>query len=81
MASLDLPAEARQVLDDQRTRLAAAEVRPGLSPDVTAALEQAIALSFVKGFRLVMFIAAGLALGSAFAAGLTIKREKEWDAP
>ena len=77
MASLDLPAEARQVLDDQRTRLAAAEVRPGLSPDVTAALEQAIALSFVKGFRLVMFIAASLALGSAFAAGLTIKREKE----
>ena len=70
--STPVPAEARQMLDDQRIRLAAVEVPRGLSPDLTAALELAIAMSFLKAFRLVMFIAAGLALGSAVAAGLMI---------
>ena len=72
LVSAAVPTEAQQLLDDQRIRLAAAEVPRGLTPDLTASLEQAITMSFLRAFRLVMFIAAGLALGSAFTAGLMI---------
>ena len=77
LVSAAVPTEAQQLLDDQRIRLAAAEVPRGLTPDLTASLEQAITMSFLRAFRLVMFIAAGLALGSAFTAGLMITGKSE----
>ena len=45
----------------------------GLGRELSTALEQAIGESFVASFRLVMLIAAGLALASALTAFLTIE--------
>jgi predicted MFS family arabinose efflux permease len=73
---LELSPEAQQFLDEQRTRLAAAEVPPGVSKEVSAALQEAIASSFVDGFRVVMFIAAGLAIASAIIASFMIRTRK-----
>jgi hypothetical protein len=42
-------------------------------------LKQAIDASFVKGFRLVMLIAAGLALASALTAALLIEGKQPED--
>ncbi|HWT03006.1 MAG TPA: MFS transporter [Pyrinomonadaceae bacterium] len=71
--ALPLAPEARQKLDEQRTKLAAAEVPAGADAQTKAALERALGESFVAGFRFVMFIAAGLALLSALSAWLLIE--------
>lgn len=76
IAPLELSPEAQQFLDEQRTRLAAAEVPPGVSKEVSAALQEAIASSFVDGFRVVMLIAAGLAIASAIIASFMIRTRK-----
>ena len=73
MARLDLPGEVSQALDAQRVHLAAAAVPESLSADARAAIEQAIAESFVAGFRLVMIVAAARAVLSALAAAAFIQ--------
>ncbi|MDH3214664.1 MAG: DHA2 family efflux MFS transporter permease subunit [Candidatus Krumholzibacteria bacterium] len=72
---LDLSAEARTELSTQRVKLAAAEVPAGLDDEMTGAVARAIASSFVVSFRVLMMIAAGLALASAVAAGLILGRK------
>jgi hypothetical protein len=47
-----------------------------VSKEVSAALQEAIASSFVDGFRVVMFIAAGLAIASAIIASFMIRTRK-----
>ncbi|MFQ5974614.1 MAG: MFS transporter, partial [Alphaproteobacteria bacterium] len=74
LATLELPAGARQMLDQERIKLAGAEIPGGLGAQLQAALEQAVADAFVSGFRLAMLIAAGLALASALVALLTVGR-------
>jgi EmrB/QacA subfamily drug resistance transporter len=73
-AALDLAPEVRQELAAERTDLAGAQVPPGVSDETAAALEQAIKWAFVDGFRLIMLVAAGLALGSALSAAWLIER-------
>ncbi|HEY0376661.1 MAG TPA: MFS transporter [Pyrinomonadaceae bacterium] len=73
LAALPLAPEARRQLDEQRTKLAAAEVPAGAAAATKAALERALDESFVSGFRVVMFIGAGLALLSALSAWLMIE--------
>jgi EmrB/QacA subfamily drug resistance transporter len=75
VARLEIPPAAQQMLEAQRIRLAGAEIAAGVGDDVAIALQQAIAESFVSGFRLVMLVAAGLALASALSASLTIERD------
>jgi hypothetical protein len=53
------------MLIPQHSRLVGIAIPSGLSHAAQAALQQAIAESFVTGFRVVMLIAAGLALASA----------------
>jgi EmrB/QacA subfamily drug resistance transporter len=65
---LALPPEAAQALHAQRARLAAADVPAGLDPLTAAALRQAIDESFLDGFRLAMYVGAGLALAGALSA-------------
>ncbi len=78
MARLEIPHAVQHLLDDQRMKLAGAEVPASLGAEARGAFEQAIAESFVDSFRLAMVIAAGLALASALMAFLTIKgRESE----
>lgn len=78
LVRLKIPPEVQQSLEGQRINLARAKVPTGLSSKMSKALEQAIAESFVASFRLVMLIAAGLALASALSALLTIQ-DKEPD--
>jgi hypothetical protein len=71
--SLNLTAEARQALSAQRNRVAAAEVPVEVSGETRAAVQQAIAESFVAGFRVVVLLAAGLAVAGAASAALLIQ--------
>ncbi len=73
---LEIPPEVQQILEGQRINLAGAKVPTGLSSEMSKALEQAIAESFVASFRLVMLIAAGLALASALSALLMIQAKE-----
>ncbi|MBW4664923.1 MAG: MFS transporter [Chroococcus sp. CMT-3BRIN-NPC107] len=70
---IDLPLQAQQFLAKERIKLAGAAIPPGLSAEVSSQVKSAIALSFIDGFRLVMWIAVGLALLSAIVSLLTIK--------
>ena len=76
LAALELPLGAEGILNQERIKLAAAEVPMGLSGELTSALERAIDESFVVGFRLVMLIAAGLALASGLAGAILIKGKR-----
>jgi MFS family permease len=73
LSSLNIPAESRRFIEDQRIRLAGAEVPNDLEPEVQARVRQAINESFVWGFRQIMLIAAALALLSALSAWLLIQ--------
>jgi EmrB/QacA subfamily drug resistance transporter len=70
--ALNLPANARKSLDEQRNKLAAAEVTSG-EPTVRDAVKEAIAWSFVDAFRRVMLVGSGLAAASAITALALIK--------
>jgi hypothetical protein len=72
VATLDLSQGAHQQLEAQKVNLGAAQVPEGLG-DETAAVQRAIRESFVAGFRVAMFVAVGLALASAVAAGIMIE--------
>jgi hypothetical protein len=76
LQSLNVTPELKQVLDQQRTRLAAVELPKDMDPAVARSLKQAVDESFVAGFRRVVGVAAGLALLSAFSAGLLIDGKK-----
>ena len=65
LARIELPPSARSAMDQQRPRLAGAEIPLIIEGEKRAALTQAINESFIFGFRVVMFAAAGLALVSA----------------
>ena len=72
MAKADVPREIRAHIDGQRAKLAAMEIPAMAGPSTRAALQGAIAESFVTGFREVMATAALLALLSAVWAWFTI---------
>ena len=77
IAPLQLASDAQQFLDSQRVNLAAADLPPGLGSDVEAALKAAISAAFIDGFRLVMWIAVGLAIASAIVAALMIAQRQK----
>ena len=79
LASINATPEIKAQLDVQRSKLAGAEIPSGADAATRAALERAVAESFVDGFRLTMFIAVALALASAASAWLLIEG-KETDA-
>ncbi|MEJ7655034.1 MAG: hypothetical protein WKH64_17720 [Chloroflexia bacterium] len=73
LRALPVSAEARAQLVGQSTALADMKVPDGMSGEAEAAIRRAIRESFVAGFRLVAFVAAGLALLSALASWLLIE--------
>jgi MFS family permease len=73
LARLQLAPEGRQSLDEQRIRLAGAEIPSSVNDEQRALLKEAINESFVFGFRLVMGSAAALALLSSVTAFVMIK--------
>jgi hypothetical protein len=68
LSRIELPPSTRSAMDQQRVRLAGAEIPSSVEGEVRAALTQAIHGSFIFGFRVVMLAAAGLALVSALVA-------------
>jgi EmrB/QacA subfamily drug resistance transporter len=72
LASLGITTEIKQSLDQQRSKLAGAELGENLDPMVKSELKQAVDESFLAGFRRVMAVAMALALLSALSAWLLI---------
>jgi MFS family permease len=73
LATIELSQEVRQSLDEQKAKLAGTEPPPSLDAETQAAIEQAVADSFVSGFRVVMLVSAGLALASGLSAWVMIE--------
>jgi hypothetical protein len=69
-------AETLAFFEGQRSRLAGAEMPPGIDAAAAAALKRAVAESFVAGFRWVMLLSAGLALLSALSAWMMIESRR-----
>ena len=70
---LSIKAEAREVLNDQRMKLAAAELPSDLDQATRDSIKQAIDESFVSGFRRVMICGAVLAFASSLVAFIVIR--------
>jgi EmrB/QacA subfamily drug resistance transporter len=75
LQTMQLPAQVKQSVDEQRTKLAAIEVGDAKDESQRQQLQQGIDESFVAGFRRVMLVCSGLALLSAVSAGLFIERK------
>ena len=73
LAVLHPPAAARQALDNQRTKLAGAQLPASVRGTTRRALQRAVAESFVSGFRVAMLIGAALALAGAVSAATLIE--------
>ncbi len=71
LSGSNLRGSAQESLENERSKLAAADVSHN-SPEIRAALREAIAESFVYAFRRIMLIGTGLAAASALTAWLLI---------
>jgi len=71
--ALGISPEVRQLLANERKKLAAADIPPSLPPGLRSAVRAAIESSFVDAFRLVMLLSAALAVGGALCAWLLIE--------
>jgi len=69
----NLPAEAQAQLMEQRFKLTGAEISGDFDENVRRAAKQIVQESFVSGFRVVAYSAAGLAFLSALSAWLLIE--------
>lgn len=72
LATIPFSPAAHHALDLQRGKLGGAAIPTGLSATTHAALQRAVAASFVDGFRMAMLAGAVLSLLSALGAALTI---------
>jgi MFS family permease len=72
LALLSLPPGVLHTLQSEETKLAALPIPANIDLATTAAIKEAIATSFVFGFRVVMLICAGLAVASSTVARLMI---------
>ena len=68
LAAVPLPAQTRADLQSNEIRLAALEAPAGLNPGARAAIAQSVREAFVFGFRIIIWICAGLAVVSAAIA-------------
>ncbi|CAN5790795.1 N/A [soil metagenome] len=70
---LDVSQQTQSARDERKVNLGAAQPPEGVDGQTEAAIEGAVDESFVAGFRLAMYIAAGFALASALAAAIIIE--------
>jgi EmrB/QacA subfamily drug resistance transporter len=73
LQSLGVPAETRAALESQASRLAGIAIPEQLNDETRRAVKRAVEESFVGGFRVVILIAAALALASALFALLKLE--------
>lgn len=76
LAALPLPADLRRTVEAQSGSLAGITLPRYVSNSTQALLQHAIDQSFVDGFRVVVFICAGLALLSSLVAWLLIESKQ-----
>lgn len=76
LAGINLSDEVRLSLRQQSTRLGGLELPASLDPVTRKQVEQAMADSFVSGYRVIMLVAACLAAAGAASAGLMIGKKK-----
>jgi EmrB/QacA subfamily drug resistance transporter len=76
LLTIGIHADTRQSLTQQRVRLAAIEVPSNVPAAARDQIQQSVTESFLLGFRLVMLVAAVLALASGASAWLMIGRGK-----
>lgn len=77
LAEISVTDDIRRSLHEQRIRLAAVELPENLDADIRSQLRRAVADSFISGFRLIMFTAAGLALTSALSSWMVIEGKQK----
>lgn len=77
VGNLSLCPEERLALEAEKADLGAASAPQGVDAATRARIEEAVAEAFVGGFRLVMVVAAGVALASALVAALLIRGGSE----
>jgi MFS family permease len=75
--ALGVPPEVQRTLAEERKKLAAATVPPSLPEDLRRAVGGAIDSAFVDAFRLIMLLAAGLAVAAAVTAWVLIGGKTE----
>jgi hypothetical protein len=73
LTQIKVTPEVRAALDNQRFRLAAAEIPQNTDEQARQVIDQAIDECFVSGFRQVMIAGAALALASSLTAWLVIR--------
>jgi MFS family permease len=73
LSPLSLPAETRAALEAQTSRLATISIPAELNDETKGSIKRAVEESFVAGFRVVILMAAALALLSALFAWLLIE--------
>ncbi len=76
LQEIDAPAAVVAQLEDERVNLAGARTPEGLSPRLEGLVAQAIDDSFIRGFRISMIVAAGMA-AIASAIGFVSLRGRE----
>jgi MFS family permease len=77
LAHVSLPPSVLQQLHANETKLAGLQVPADLDPSTKAIVNKSIDKAFVFGFRIVMFICAGLSLASAAVAWLMISEDRD----
>ena len=67
-----LPANALQEIQANKIKLAGMPVPAGVDPATSASIKTALSQAFVYGFRVIMFVCAGLSMASAAMTWLMI---------
>jgi EmrB/QacA subfamily drug resistance transporter len=75
LTTIGISSDTRAALSEQRVKLAEIQPPANLNQDMRARVEDAIADSFISGFRLIMLIAAGLALLSGCSSWMMIGKQ------
>jgi EmrB/QacA subfamily drug resistance transporter len=81
LATLNLPTEARQRLEEEKVKLGGADVPEGLDPTVGVKVERAVDEAFVSGYRVIMLVATAIALTSTISAALLLEGKKPDQGP
>jgi MFS family permease len=76
LGALELPVALREAVDADRIRLAAIRVPDSAPESLRLAVEQAVDGAFLRGFRLLSFVSAGLAVLGAASAAIFLPRER-----
>jgi hypothetical protein len=77
LAQVTLSPGVMQQLHANQTKLAGLQVPADLDPSTRATINKSIGEAFVYGFRIVMFICAGLSLASGAVAWLMISEDRD----